>query len=245
MGVRPRPARHRPRGSAVQTCGQGEATPGAVAGGKRAEAPAGDGRQPARAGLVRIDRGSWWSASDRCGVGARAGRRAWRRRRRQAGHRCAAYRSSLISGPGRGATRLRESSVIPPGFHLEHPTAREGCRSASQGLTLTLNAGRDRTERSCRTSMPERGILRGKAVRLTCRDSAGDEPPPCPARGGTPGDRAAVADGTAAVTALTSRIHQGCHEHMIQCPAPRPRRADGPAPGSGAGRGRPPRVYRR
>jgi len=57
--------------------------------------------------------------------------------------------------PGHGATRLRRSSVIPPGFHLEHPTAREGCRSASQGLTLTLNAVRDRTERTCRTSMPQ------------------------------------------------------------------------------------------
>jgi hypothetical protein len=40
-----------------------------------------------------------------------------------------------------------------PGFHLEHPTASEGCRSASQGLTLTLNADGDRTERFRRTSM--------------------------------------------------------------------------------------------
>lgn len=68
-----------------------------------------------------------------------------------------------VSGPDDGAARLRESSMIPPGFHLEHPTAREGCRSASQGLTLTLDAGRDATERSCRTSMPVSGASFEKA----------------------------------------------------------------------------------
>ena len=42
------------------------------------------------------------------------------------------------------ATRLRIRSD-PPGFHLEHPTAEEGCRSASQGYTLTLVADIDST----------------------------------------------------------------------------------------------------
>lgn len=56
--------------------------------------------------------------------------------------------------PHRGPPRLRPlnrshalaESVTLPGFHLEHPAAEEGCRSASQGFTLTLNAGTDLTE---------------------------------------------------------------------------------------------------
>ena len=36
-----------------------------------------------------------------------------------------------------GASRLQDGAVLS-GRHLEHPTADEGCRSASQGLMLTL-----------------------------------------------------------------------------------------------------------
>ncbi|KPI22142.1 hypothetical protein OK074_7204 [Actinobacteria bacterium OK074] len=61
-----------------------------------------------------------------------------------------------VSGPGHGATRLQGSPMILPGFHLEHPTAGEGCRSASQGLTLTLDAvvivRSGAVERQCRTA---------------------------------------------------------------------------------------------
>ena len=50
-----------------------------------------------------------------------------------------ADRSIVDLQPLRVVPRLRNRAV-PPGFHLEHPTADEGCRSASQGLSLTLVA---------------------------------------------------------------------------------------------------------
>ena len=37
---------------------------------------------------------------------------------------------------GAGSARLRV--VGPPGHHLEHPAAQEGCRPTSQGLALVL-----------------------------------------------------------------------------------------------------------
>jgi hypothetical protein len=39
---------------------------------------------------------------------------------------------------GRTGLALTGRSSALSGRHLEHPTAMEGCRSASQGLTLTL-----------------------------------------------------------------------------------------------------------
>jgi hypothetical protein len=38
----------------------------------------------------------------------------------------------------RAVLALAVTTSAPPGRHLEHPAAREGCRSASQGLSLTL-----------------------------------------------------------------------------------------------------------
>lgn len=42
----------------------------------------------------------------------------------------------LLGGPE--GLALAKPGWAPPGRHLEHPAAQEGCRSASQGLTLTL-----------------------------------------------------------------------------------------------------------
>ena len=39
---------------------------------------------------------------------------------------------------GGAAVALAATDWHPPGCHPEHPTAQEGCRSASRGLTLTL-----------------------------------------------------------------------------------------------------------
>jgi hypothetical protein len=38
-------------------------------------------------------------------------------------------------------------TVVLSGRHLEHPTADEGCRSASQGLVLTLMTNHDASSR--------------------------------------------------------------------------------------------------
>lgn len=37
-----------------------------------------------------------------------------------------------------GPTPVLADPEDPPGCHLEHPTTREGCRSASQGFARTL-----------------------------------------------------------------------------------------------------------
>lgn len=185
-GVRPRPARCRWRGSAVQTGIRGKRGSGEGAGSGRDGIRHRSGircRQVRRRPVPDVDR-RWKSPS---GLTETAGRALQvdvpTAREPGEHHGDGAGGTEVITvtkhaGPPHPRPRSRGhalagSSMIPPGFHLEHPTASEGCRSASQGLTLTLNAGRDRTERTCRTSMPQSeraapGPLQGRAQPRSC-----------------------------------------------------------------------------
>lgn len=76
-----------------------------------------------------------------------------------------------ISGLLAEAMRLPGQRPLP-GFHLDHPAATQGCRSASQGLSLTFNAEFNLTEHRRNPSMSTDGV-----------DNCSDGTAPTPSRG--------------------------------------------------------------
>jgi hypothetical protein len=105
----------------------------------------------------------------------------------QAARACRAPRSGAY-GTARAcsSSRLRilalaEPSSPPPGPHLEHPAAKEGCWSADQGRrTLTLMTRDHRNSASAPNTMPP---LARRTPPLACRPASPNLPPGAPEPG--------------------------------------------------------------